>query len=117
MNLACVGSKDETFLAFCSWKIRELFDRHKGRYGYRRITAAIRRSGDLVNHKTVRRLLVQLQLRCLARVKKYRSYKGQLGHVALNDLARQFYADRPNEKWYQAVRSCRGPGLRRNRHT
>lgn len=28
--------------------IRELFDRHKGRYDYRRITAAIRRSGDLV---------------------------------------------------------------------
>ncbi|WP_141717173.1 IS3 family transposase [Burkholderia cenocepacia] len=84
-------------------KIRELFERHKGRYGYRRITAAIRRSGDLVNHKTVRRLMVQLRLCCRVRVKKYRSYKGQLGHVAPNDLARQFHADRPNEKWVTDV--------------
>lgn len=84
-------------------KIRELFDRHKGHYGYRRITAALRRGGDLVNHKTVRRLMVQLQLCSRVRVEKYRSYKGQLGHVAPNDLARQFYADRPNEKWVTDV--------------
>jgi putative transposase len=84
-------------------RIRDLFERHKGRYGYRRITAAIRRSGDLVNHKTVRRLMVQLQLRCRVRVKKYRSYKGQLGHVAPNELARQFNASRPNEKWVTDV--------------
>lgn len=80
-------------------KIRDLFDIHKGRYGYRRITAALRHGGDLVNHKTVRRLMIQLQLRCRVRVKKYRSYKGQLGHVAPNELAREFHASRPNEKW------------------
>lgn len=84
-------------------KIRELFDRHKGRYGYRRITAAIRRAGDLVNHKTVRRVMVQLRLKCCVRVKKYRAYKGQLGHVAPNVLERQFQADRPNEKWVTDV--------------
>jgi putative transposase len=47
--------------------------------------------------------MVQLQLRCLVRVKKYRSNKGQLGHVAPNDLGRQFYAARPNEKWVTDV--------------
>jgi len=46
---------------------------------------------------------VQLQLFCRVRVKKYRSYKGQLGHIAPNDLARQFHADRPNEKWVTDV--------------
>lgn len=36
-------------------KIRTLFNQHKGRYDYRRITAAIRRDGHLIDHKTVRR--------------------------------------------------------------
>jgi len=37
-------------------KIRAVYDEHKGRYGYRRITAALRRtSADPVNHKCVQR--------------------------------------------------------------
>lgn len=80
-------------------KIRTLFDQHKGRYGYRRITAAIRRDGHLINHKTVRQLMVQLQLKSCVRVKKYRAYRGQIGHVAPNVLERRFEAGRPNEKW------------------
>ncbi|OOA65469.1 transposase, partial [Burkholderia cenocepacia] len=32
-------------------KIRTVFAHHKGRYGYRRVTAAIRQAGHLVNHK------------------------------------------------------------------
>ena len=32
-------------------KIRSVFDMHKGRYGYRRITAAIRQEGMSINHK------------------------------------------------------------------
>ncbi|WP_373322155.1 IS3 family transposase [Paraburkholderia adhaesiva] len=84
-------------------KIRMLFDQHKGRYGYRRITAVIRRDGHLVNHKTVRRLMVQLQLKSCVRAKKYRAYRGQLGHVAPNVLERRFEARRPNEKWVTDV--------------
>ena len=37
-------------------QILSVFDKHRGRYGYRRVTAAIRRAGTLVNHKTVQRL-------------------------------------------------------------
>ncbi|WP_257215295.1 IS3 family transposase, partial [Pseudomonas syringae] len=47
------------------------FYEHKGRYGYRRITAALRRAGHLVNHKTVQKLMGQLGLKSLIRVKKY----------------------------------------------
>ena len=36
--------------------ILTLFHKHKGRYGYRRITLAGRREGSLLNHKTVQRL-------------------------------------------------------------
>ena len=36
-------------------QIRTLFNRHKGRYSYRRIAAGLRQSGQQVNHKTVQR--------------------------------------------------------------
>lgn len=84
-------------------RIRMLFEQHKGRYGYRRITAAIRRTGELINHKTVQRLMMQLQLKSLVRVKKYRSYKGLVGRIAPNILQRQFDAQRPNQKWVTDV--------------
>ena len=32
-------------------------------------------------------------------VKKYKSYKGKLGKIAPNILARNFKADAPNRKW------------------
>jgi putative transposase len=84
-------------------RIRALFEQHKGRYGYRRITAAIRRTGELINHKTVQRLMAQLQLKSLVRIKKYRSYKGLVGRIAPNILQRQFDAQRPNQKWVTDV--------------
>jgi putative transposase len=84
-------------------RIRALFEQHKGRYGYRRITAAIRQMGELINHKTVQRLMRQLQLKSLVRLKKYRSYKGLVGRIAPNILQRQFDAQRPNQKWVTDV--------------
>ena len=79
--------------------IRSVFDEHKGRYGYRRVTAAIRGRGGAVNHKTVQRLMVEMGLKSLVRPKKYRSYKGQAGRVAPDLLQRQFWAKRMNQKW------------------
>ncbi len=84
-------------------QIKALFERHKGRYGYRRITAALRRQGSAINHKTVQRLMEELQLKSLVRVKKYRSYRGQVGQVAPNLINRDFDATRPNEKWVTDV--------------
>ena len=84
-------------------EIRSIYERHKGRYGYRRITSALRQQGRPVNHKTVQRLMDQLQLKSLVRLKKYRSFRGELGRVAPNILARKFEAVRPNEKWVTDV--------------
>ncbi len=36
-------------------------------------------------------------------MKKYRSYRGNVGKVALNLLERNFMATRPNEKWVTDV--------------
>jgi putative transposase len=84
-------------------KIAHLFARHKGRYGYRRITLALRRAGICVNHKTVQRLMSVLRLKSLVRPRKYRSYRGEVGRVAPNLLQRQFEASKPNEKWVTDV--------------
>ena len=84
-------------------RIRSIFDQHKGRYGYRRVTAVLRHEGKKINHKTVQRLMGELRLKSCVRVKKYRAYKGGVGHVAPNVLDRQFHANRPNEKWVTDV--------------
>ena len=40
---------------------------------------------------------------CRVRMKKYRSYKGNVGKIAPNLLNRDFYADKPNQKWVTDV--------------
>ncbi len=40
--------------------IRKIYHYHKGRYGYRRITLALRKQGLRINHKTVQRLMAEL---------------------------------------------------------
>jgi len=84
-------------------QIKDIYHRHKGCYGYRRITATLRQNGTMVNHKAVQRLMRQLKLKSCVRVKKYRSYKGAIGKVADNLLQRQFQAKHPNEKWVTDV--------------
>ena len=83
--------------------ISAIFHENKGRYGYRRITLALRRRGFKLNHKTVLRLMKEAGLICRVRMKKYKSYKGEAGKTAPNLLERDFEADRPNQKWVTDV--------------
>lgn len=85
-------------------KIKEIFILNKERYGYRRITLELRNQGYEVNHKKVYRIMVILGLRPLKRNKrKYSSYKGTVGKIADNYIKREFYAEKPNKKWYTDV--------------
>ncbi|ENC2024082.1 IS3 family transposase [Escherichia albertii] len=84
-------------------QISEVYQYHKGRYGYRRITIWLRRQGLRINHKVVQKLMGELDLRALIRVKKYRSWKGDVGKVAPNLLQRNFDAEKANEKWVTDV--------------
>ena len=84
-------------------RIGAIYVRHKGRYGYRRITDELRNAGSAVNHKTVQRLMRQLGLKSLVRPKKYRSYRGQFNAKVANVLDRQFEAEKPNQKWVTDV--------------
>lgn len=45
----------------------------------------------------------ELQLKSLVRPKRYRSWRGEPGHVAPNLLAREFEAQAPNRKWVTDV--------------
>ncbi len=84
-------------------KIRVIYHKHKGRYGYRRITLALKHLGLVINHKCVQRLMQSMQLKSRIRVVKYRSYKGHVGRIADNVLQRKFKADKPNQKWVTDV--------------
>lgn len=79
--------------------ISRIYHDHKGRYGYRRITLLLKRYGMAINHKAVLRMMEEMKLRSLIRVKKYRSYRGDIGKIAPNILNRDFKADRPYQKW------------------
>ena len=45
----------------------------------------------------------ELGLVCRVRMKKYHSYKGEVGRIAPNLLNRDFHADKPNQKWVTDV--------------
>ena len=84
-------------------EIVSIYHENKGLYGYRRITVALHNKGIHLNHKTVQRLMKELGLVCYIRVKKYRSYKGEVGKTAPNLLNRNFYVEKPNQKWVTDV--------------
>ena len=84
-------------------EITAIYHENKGRYGYRRITAELHKRKIYLNHKTVRKLMKELDLVCHVRMKKYRSYKGEVGRIAPNLLNREFDAEKPNEKWVTDV--------------
>ena len=79
--------------------IKAIYQRHKGRYGYRRITDELQNKAIIINHKTVLRLMKTLGLKSVIRVKKYKSYRGENGKIAPNILQRKFKAAAPNQKW------------------
>ncbi|MFP3408334.1 hypothetical protein SB757_27380, partial [Pseudomonas sp. SIMBA_065] len=58
---------------------------------------------SLVNKKVVEKLMTGLGLKSLVRPKKYRSYRGTVGKIAMNLLERNFVAQRPNQKWVSDV--------------
>ncbi|QDR67793.1 IS3 family transposase [Pseudomonas sp. BJP69] len=98
-KLMAAGDK----LAALKDRIREIQQRHKGRYGYRRMTATLHSVGHAVNSKVVRRLMAELDLKCTVRVKKYKSYRGEPGRIAPNKMERKFTAEEPNRRWVTDV--------------
>lgn len=59
----------------------------------------MRNRGVVINHKTVQRLMDEMCLKSRIRKVRYRSYKGEVGKIAPNIIARNFAAEAPNRKW------------------
>ncbi len=76
--------------------IRQLCTQHKFRYGYRKITALLRKE-QAINHKRVQWIIQMEGLQCRVKVKK-RKATGQPAHIAEHLLKRQFQADEPMQK-------------------
>ena len=85
-------------------EIIKIYYANEERYGYRRITLALKKHGHKINVKAVRRLMRRMDLHGTKRKKnKYSSYKGNVGTIADNIIQRDFHAELPNQKWYSDV--------------
>ena len=95
--------KDPDKYAELKEEICSIVTEHKGRYGYRRVTQELQNRGFHHNHKLVMKLMKKLGLTSKVRMKKYHSYKGEVGKIAPNLLDRDFYAEQPDQKWVTDV--------------
>ena len=85
-------------------KIRECQEHSHSTYGYRRVHIWLERQGIHKNPKTVLRVMQKYNLLSEVRRKKYHNYTNGI-YKYPNHLARDFCADRPNEKWVPIFRT------------
>ena len=52
-------------------RIAELYHENRGRYGYRRLTLAMRNEGYVINGKPDRRLMEEAGVKCQGRLKQH----------------------------------------------
>ena len=86
-------SKDKEIEA----KILEI-RKENSNYGYRRITAMLRRLGLSIHKKKVQRLVQKLKIQVKnfsRKTRKYSSYKGTVGKIADNKIKRNFKVEKP----------------------
>ena len=79
-------------------KIRECQEHSRSTYGYRRVQIWLERQGIHRNPKTILRVMQKYNLLSEVRRKKYHNYTTGI-YVYPNRLARNFHAERPNQKW------------------
>lgn len=79
-------------------RLHELHELHKGRYGYRRLTATLKTEGICLNHKTVRKLMQEEKIECRIRRKRKVFRPSPELAASPNLLNRDFKADTPFKK-------------------
>lgn len=81
-------------------KIKEIFKECRNCYGYRRIHEELKKLGNTVSEKIVRRIMKAENLVVPEkRTKKYSSYRGEITPEVDNIINRDFHAEQPNTKW------------------
>lgn len=81
-----------------------LYTEVNGIYGYRRMTMNINKTlNKQYNHKRIYRLMKSVNMKSVIRKKKKSYVPSTLQITAENLLNREFYADKPNQKWLTDV--------------
>ena len=82
----------------------EAFERHKGRYGYRRIDRELRKSGIAVGEKRALRIMRKLGLAGKGATRKHRiQKKAEPGDPRLNLVERAFAVGERNRPWVGGI--------------
>jgi len=85
-------------------RIKAIYTKHKKRYGYRRVTEALRDDYKLrINHKRVSRIMSENNLQARIRRRRFIHFKPTVIVKKADLIKRQFKADAPNRKWYTDV--------------
>lgn len=79
-------------------------------YGYRRITAQLRRQGMVVNSKRVRRIMREMGLQAKVRRRKKRTTNSQHGFHRYANLVQDLTIKRPDQVWVSDITYIRLPG-------
>ena len=79
-------------------EIRKIFNKNYKKYGYIRVTLALREKGYKINKKRVYRIMKENNLKAAVTRKKYKSYRGERGVRVDNLLEQKFISNRPYEK-------------------
>lgn len=83
----------------CGRKYGKAFASVNGSYGYRRLHAVLKGFWYRVSEKVVRRLMKEEHLVVrTVKHRRYNSYLGEISPAAPNLIARDFHAEKPNEK-------------------
>jgi len=86
--------------ALLTQQIRQVFDRHQGRYGSPRIHRELHDQGNSISRKRVARLMREAELEARRKRRRVLTTKRDETHpVAPNLLNRDFTATEPNTKW------------------
>lgn len=78
--------------------IQKCQEQCRGTYGYRRVHIWLERQGVYKNPKTILRVMRKYNLLAVVRRRRYKHY-GEPLYRYPNLLNRNFYADKPNQKW------------------
>lgn len=81
-------------------RVATLFHENRDSFGYRKIYTLLQKEGTVVSEKVIRRIMKEENLTVTQkRNRKYCSYKGEITPAVDNLIARDFHAEKPNQKW------------------
>ena len=88
-------------------EITRIFKDNKGRYGYRRIHAELKKLKIEVSEKIVRRIMKEEGLKVKTRkTKNYNSYKGEISPAVPDEVQRNFHRENPGELLLRISAQC-----------